>query len=217
MSEGQKHCVERMDAPNCNINQEAAKNPGVGREMAEMLLHAGFANARAVKALEGRNLPEYIDLPDILEVLVDQVAATKAMCLEQQEGMLLGQAVTLQHMFSRLIERASEQNLAEHHYQFLKLALRAQNQSRATLQALGDLRTPRSHVFARQANIAQNQQINHTHATPADSSKFNPNAQNELLEDDADGQRLDSRTESSTGRGDPALEAVATGHGAEDN
>lgn len=217
MSERKKHRAKRMNAPDDHMNLDADSNSGVGREMAETLLSTGFANARAIKALEGCKLPKDIDLPDILEALLGRVAATRGMGFERQEAMLLGQAVTLQHMFSRLIERASDQNLAEHHYQFLKLALRAQNQSRATLQALGDLRTPRSHVFARQANVAQNQQINHTHATPADSSKFTPNAQNELLEDDSDGQRLDSRTEGSTGRGDPALEAVATGHGAEDN
>lgn len=188
-----------------------------GGDMAKMLLTPGVASARAIRALEGRRLPKSIDLVDLRDALERQVATMRDKGSDQQEAMLWDQAVTLQQMFVRLIERAEQQNLADHHTKLLQLALRAQTQSRATLQALADLRTPRSHVFARQANVAQNQQINHMESPASPDSDKTQIEQNELLEGHASEQRLDTGTTSSTGTGNPAMETVGAFHRPEDS
>lgn len=69
----------------------------------------------------------------------------------------------------------------------MKLALRAQNQCRATLQTLSELKNPRPVAFVKQANISNGpQQVNNgqafansTHAGPRAGK--NQNQPNELL------------------------------------
>ncbi|WP_020146700.1 hypothetical protein [Thioalkalivibrio sp. ALJ15] len=180
-----------------------------GREMAEVLLTSGLSQARAIKALEGKGIPAKIEVSDLHEALdrhVQQMQANGG--TQAQEEMLWNQARTLEQLFVRLIERAANQTHVDNYDRLLRLALRAQNQSRSTLQALEALQSPKSHVFARQANVAQNQQINHTTSPNESAPEKIQNEQNELLEDDTHGQRLDTRTTGSTGTGDPAVEAV---------
>jgi hypothetical protein len=69
----------------------------------------------------------------------------------------------------------------------LKLALRAQNQTRTTWEAVSRLQNPA--VYMRQTNIAHNQQINNKPDNP----------QNKLLEQQH-GERLDFGTASAAGR-----------------
>ncbi|WP_018649519.1 MULTISPECIES: hypothetical protein [unclassified Thioalkalivibrio] len=197
-----------MTTKTSHADRDSSSKSNEGGDMAKMLLTPGVASARAIRALEGRRLPASIDIVDLKEALERQVAAMRDRGSDQQEAMLLDQAVTLQQMFVRLIERAEQQTLADHHSKLLQLALRAQNQSRTTLQALAELRTPRSHVFARQANVAQNQQINHMESPATPDSDKTQMTQNELLEEHSSEQRLDTRTTSSTGTGDPAMETV---------
>ncbi|WP_018648948.1 MULTISPECIES: hypothetical protein [unclassified Thioalkalivibrio] len=197
-----------MTTKTSHADRDSSSKSNKGGDMAKMLLTPGVASARAIRALEGRRLPASIDIVDLKEALERQVAAMRDSGSDQQEAMLLDQAVTLQQMFVRLIERAEQQTLADHYSKLLQLALRAQNQSRTTLQALADLRTPRSHVFARQANVAQNQQINHMESPATPDSDKTQMTQNELLEEHSSEQWLDTRTTSSTGTGDPAMETV---------
>ena len=68
------------------------------------------------------------------------------------EAMLSGQASALQAMFVRLSERAMEQTLMPNLEGFMRLALRAQSQCRATLETLAVLKNPPV-VYAKQANV----------------------------------------------------------------
>ncbi|MGM0553280.1 MAG: hypothetical protein ACQETK_05685 [Pseudomonadota bacterium] len=188
-----------------------------GVEMAQALLTSGFSQARAIKAMEGNQLPSDIDLVDLKEALDRQVQEMKAGGTGPQEEMLWNQAVTLQQLFVRLVERATNQTHADNYDRLFRLALRAQNQSRSTLQALADLRSPKSHVFAKQANVANNQQINHAPSFEAPCSEKSQNEQNELLEDRPNEQWLDTGTTRSTGEGDTALETVGEVDGTKDD
>ena len=85
--------------------------------------------------------------------------------------MLANQALALQSLFSRLTERALSQSAMTNIEAFMRLALRAQSQCRATLETLSSLNKAPT-VFANQANVATNQQINY--------------AQNQLLGDEAE-------------------------------
>lgn len=90
----------------------------------------------------------------------------------------------------------------------MKLALRAQNQSRATLETLGNIKQPRA-VFVKQANIAHgHQQVNNAHACENIKTQ---KEQNELLEV-TEYERMDTRTQSQAGGNDSSMEAVGTKH-----
>ena len=87
---------------------------------------------------------------------------------------------------------------------YLKLALRAQSQCRATLETLAEIKHPRSVAFVEQANIAHgHQQVNNA-PTRADEIE---NSQSKLLEQ-TDGERLDTGTTSTAGGADTPMEAV---------
>jgi len=174
-------------------------------------LTPGFSQARALKALEGQQLPKDIDLEHLKEALEEQVDSLREDdSTEHQEAMLYEQAVTLQSLFVRLIERAEAHSLGEHYKTLLQLALRAQNQSRATLQALSNVRSPSSHVFAKQANVANNQQINHAQSAEDPSAENLDYTQTEVLEKQPHEQWLDSRAPGEAGTGDSTLETVGT-------
>lgn len=102
-----------------------------------------------------------------------------------------------------LIARSNMSNCAVFE-RLLRLALKAQSNCRATAEALAAIQNPPT-VFARQANIANGpQQINNgTPSSRARKSTFEPN---ELLE--ANGERLDRGTQSTTGDCDQELAAV---------
>lgn len=84
----------------------------------------------------------------------------------------------------------------------MRMALRAQNQARATAETLAAVKNP-TVVFARQANIAHGpQQVNNT--TPRAE---NETAQNEVIEGVAH-EPMDARTPRAPSRSDKALETV---------
>ena len=94
---------------------------------------------------------------------------------------------------------------------YLKLALRAQNQWRSTLEALAAMKNPPV-VFVRQANIAHGPQQVNNHAAPAlaHAEKFE-NPQTELLENDH-GQRLDTGATAAASGSNQAMETVEAIH-----
>jgi hypothetical protein len=84
------------------------------------------------------------------------------------------------------------------------LALKSQNQSRNTLQALINLKQPASTQFIKQANIAQgHQQVNNL-------AEKNITLQNELLR--GNHEELDSGTTTTAKRIDTTLETVGKVH-----
>lgn len=105
----------------------------------------------------------------LADELSDQVAEITGGNLEPVEAMLICQAQTLDSLFNNLAWRA-HCNIKEHLHAaeaFMRLALKAQGQCRATLETLAAIKNPPV-IYARQANIANGpQQINNgvpTHA-----------------------------------------------------
>ena len=83
--------------------------------------------------------------------------------LREAEALLTAQAVTLNTMFTHLANPAAK---TEHDHKldrYLRLALKAQGQCRATLETLAEIKRPRT-VFAQQANVVAHgpQQVNNT-------------------------------------------------------
>jgi hypothetical protein len=127
------------------------------------------------------------------------------------EKMLLSQATALQTIFTSLARRASTQEQLKHYEVFLNLGLKAQSQSRATLQALIELKLPRQAVFAKQANIAQGHQQVNNGTSDASRTEETHVSKNKLLEDKTNGGTyLDATPTTATSESDKAMATVAT-------
>ena len=123
--------------------------------------------------------------------LTKQIARVNTGDLGRAEGMLIAQAHTLDELFNNLARRAYP-NLGEYinaAETYLRLALKAQSQCRATLETLAAIKNPPI-VFARQANVTTGpQQIHNGTATSSRAGEIeNEQSQlsgsgNELLPD----------------------------------
>lgn len=145
-------------------------------------------NAAAVIAAYGEPFGEQ-DLGALAESLAESVGEVNGGDMKRCEAMLLTQAHALQAIFMNLARRAVKQEYLRNYETYLRLALKAQGQCRATLETLATMKNPPI-VYARQANIAQGpQQVNNGMPTPSrtreienDQSKLSGN-DNELLPD----------------------------------
>ena len=106
------------------------------------------------------------------------------------EAMLVAQANSLQTMFVSLGRKATTQSGLAQYTSMFNLALKAQAQSRATIQALIELKYPKQATFVKQANISNgHQQINNGQTNKETSTRAPAHAQiieqahNELLND----------------------------------
>ena len=139
------------------------------------------------------------------------------------EAMLLCQAIALQAIFSKIALHAATQPTFRQQEASLRLALKAQAQSRATLEALNEVRNPRAVAFVRQTNVAHNQQINNggDHGTAgldiAHGKSETTIQPNEQLEAPKHGEWMDTRTTGKSIAGDSSLAAVATVDRAKDS
>lgn len=123
------------------------------------------------------------------------------------ESMLVGQANALQTIFVSLARRAANQEYLKQYEIYLKLALKAQNQSRMTLETLAKMKNPPV-IFAKQANITQgggNQQVNNGVPAPGSHAGKTINQQNELLEVNNGSETVDSRATSGAIGKNPAM------------
>jgi hypothetical protein len=103
-------------------------------------------------------------------------------------------------MFTSLARRAKAQEKLLQYETHMQFALKAQNQCRATLQALVQLKQPSNTTFVKQANIAQgHQQVNNL-------AEKNITPQNELLKDSY--AELDTGTTTTPKGIDTTLEAL---------
>ena len=100
----------------------------------------------------------------------------------------------------------------------MRLALEAQSQCRTTIEAIAEIKNPRSVAFVKQANIAVNQQVNNgDEATLRTRARTRENEipQNKLLRD-TKYETLDARGTVTTSGINSALETVGTGNRAAD-
>ena len=130
------------------------------------------------------------------------------------EAMLYGQAKVLETMFTSLARRAANQDGLKQFQANLTLALKAQAQCRATLEALAEIKNPRPVQFVKQANMTTGpQQVNNAYAGTPSHSGIQSGAgniqseQNKLLESDH-GNYLDTRAQDAAGRANPCMATV---------
>lgn len=179
--------------------------------LADGLATAAFTALRFAKPDHGQ-----LSLTEMVSAVRDHGTAVNAGDMAGLERMLVGQTVALNAIFGELARRAAL-NLGEHLPAaeiYLKLALKAQSQSRATAETLAAIKQGPV-VIARQANINNGgqQQVNNG-PTPARAEK-SKNQHNKLLAEGADGGTyLDGSSTAAAGRADPRLAPVGAQHGA---
>lgn len=130
------------------------------RNIAKVTLAPSTAATRIVNAIEGRLFGENLDIVAAVDVLKAAEKSIHGGDLRGPESMLIDQATALQSLFVRLVEWGWSQSQATHVDTMLRLALRAQNQCRMTLETLSNIKNPPV-VYARQANVTTGpQQVN---------------------------------------------------------
>ena len=159
------------------------------------------------------------DLGELITGLKEQVRQVQDGNMGRVEAMLYGQAMTLQTIFTSLARKAVAQEYLKQFQANLSLALKAQAQCRATLEALAEIKNPRPVSFVKQANIANGpQQVNNgvtTETVPVRAGTHahagqNTGQKNELLEHQH-GNYLDTGAQGTAGGADTHLEAVEAG------
>jgi hypothetical protein len=159
-----------------------------------------------------------LDLSGLIDSLSEQIALSRDGDMQRAEAMLIAQAHTLDAIFNDLARRAIRAEFMKNLDCYLKLALRAQSQCRATWEALLAIKNPPMMGYVRQANITHGpQQINNqsTDQNGAPRARKKKNLQNELLENN-DGERLDLRTAVKTIQNDQEMATVGEVNGAQD-
>lgn len=147
------------------------------------------------------------DLAELARGLREQTKRVHGGDMRVVEAMLYGQAVALQTVFTSLSRRAADQEYLKQFQAYLTLAFKAQAQCRATLEALAEIKNPRSVAFVKQANLGSNVQVNNGTPTADSRARKFATRSNELLEAEY-GQGLDAGTTGSAIGLDTHLEAV---------
>jgi hypothetical protein len=146
-----------------------------------------------------------VDLSGLVDALTEQTRASSEGNQKQAEAMLTPQAHVLDALFNRLTRIAMNAEHLDTADRYLKLALRAQSQCRATWEAISAIQNPPMAGYVAQANIARNQQINYE--TTRAGARENQNPPNKQLEK-TDGERLEFGKEGTSVIADPAVETV---------
>ena len=108
-----------------------------------------------------------LDLSGLIDSLTEQTRACSEGDLKRSEAMLTAQAHTLDAIFNNLARRAINAKYMDELEPYLKLALRAQSQCRATWEGLATIKNPPVMGYVRQANVAHGpQQVNNASAAP---------------------------------------------------
>jgi hypothetical protein len=160
---------------------EIIQRPGVteDRLISDLIADGEATNASTALRFVSSDHGE-LSLTDMVASLRDHGEAVNRGDLTAAERMLNAQAVALNVMFAELARRAAL-NMGTHlgaTETYLRLALKAQSQSRATVEALAAIKNPPV-VYARQANINNGgqQQVNNGAAPtslPPVTSALNP-------------------------------------------
>lgn len=147
-----------------------------------------------------------LDLAGLTASLIEQTKAIGDENLSRAEEMLTTQAHTLDAIFNNLARRAINSKYINHLDRYLKLALRAQSQCRATWETLATIKNPPVMGYVKQANIAHGpQQVNNAPPTSEPTrTRENENSQNKLLEE-IPSERLDTGTKGTAGSSDSEL------------
>ena len=128
----------------------------MSQQKARLVTHSSAASSTVKQYANAGDDLNSLDLLAELRRAGDEAVAGD---LNRYERMLASQALTLDSMFHNLAERAGRQQMPSSMEMLLRMALKAQSQARATVEALAAIKNPMPYI--RQANIAHgHQQVN---------------------------------------------------------
>ncbi len=155
-----------------NLDCTTDSDEELAKKSAELFIDPVVAATRIICVSEDKSgLARVLDVPSLASVVREQVSQGKIILKDQIDEFLLSYSVSLQAIFVRLTEKGMQSQDPLIAQSWLKLALRAQNQCRVSLEALSVLRSP-SIVYAKRANIAAGpQQVNHLNRAMIRSGK----------------------------------------------
>ena len=202
---------------------QVTARPGVSEDrlMADVATDGIASNASTAIAFMRHEQPG-LSLTDMVHSLQQQGRRVNGNDFAQQEQMLNAQCNTLNTSFAELCRRAAL-NMGEYPdamERYLRLALKAQSQCRATVETLATIKNPP--VFTRQVNIAHGpQQVNNGILSDPKGDARQPTyahgkteiEQTKLLAEDRNGGTLmDAGTAATAAGGDSAVEALGAVH-----
>jgi len=181
--------------------------PGESQEaLAARALLRPTLNAALVVGQYGKKFSNIeLQLTDLVAELSAQSDAVQHGDLGRSETMLIAQAHSLDAIFAKLAELAMLNFFKNFDAgdRFMRLALKAQSQSRATLETLSAIKNPPV-VIARQANVTSGPQQVNNGMPLARENVIEPN---KLLEH-SNGKWLDGRATGNAGGSHQAMETV---------
>jgi hypothetical protein len=157
------------------------------------------------------------ELREEMEELVAEVAKGDT---SRPESLLLLQAISLDAIYGDLARLAYKNwNSLDVAERLLRLAFKAQSQSRMTVESLAELKNPRSTVIARQANVSGgHQQVNNDFGAAdraGPRTRDTESEQSKLLEQ-TNGERLDTGAAGHAIGRDSAMATVGAIHRPDD-
>lgn len=187
------------------LTVKALKGETQARAMARISLTPNVKAAITLRAASKPTLGDLV-LNDLADELASCIAAARNDDLSWLKEVLAAQAVVLDGLFHDLAQRGLLNagvclNAAE---AYMRLAIKAQSQCRATVEALNAMKHLPNVNVVRQANVGQNVQL-----TSRVVSAKSETEQSELMEGQH-GERLDDRAARQAGATDSAMATVGT-------
>lgn len=214
---GKKEMAEKRVTPPVPMDKKMKSQVVAG-----LINDAAFACGNVIANFSGPALEYYekVSVEDVVDSLRKSIKAVQDGDLAGMEAMLISQALALQAMFTTLASRAVAQRSRDNVASLMQLALKAQSQSRATIEALTNLKFPRSTIFAKQANIASgHQQVNNgTVADPTSRAHedISPPQNKQLAHEVLNGRSdVDGGSTPTAGRSNKKLASVEIINGAD--
>lgn len=198
---------EPTTAKDSTVRLETQPGKTSARAVAEAVVSGTLVNATLVTRFNQSLPKDMLDLTECMNVIKATVGEVQAGDLRAGEALLTGQAVALNAIFSEMARRAAV-NMGEHlgaTETYMRLALKAQSQCRATVETLAAMKNPPV-VFARQANINHGGQLQVNNgaqaqggASPALAPARESQPEHSKLLEASHGERLDFGTQSAAG------------------
>ena len=196
--------------PRNQITLQAYPDENPDDIIARELTRPAISAAGTIQAMKGDNH----EVNALARELRRQADAVNGGSMVRAEGMLIAQAHTLDEIFNNLARRA-HLNMGEYinaAETYMRLALKAQSQCRATLETLAAIKNPPI-VYAKQANISSGpQQVNN--GIPAPSHAGEKLIEQTKLSGGGNELCQNTGTPALAGRVDKAVETVGAIHGA---
>lgn len=211
---------EAVEAPKANktraLNFVVGPDTTVDRVSAEMALGPLVGNMSTALDYSTALMGDLV-LQDCVDVMADDIKAVNSGDLSKLEGMLTAQAHALDAMFNHYAKKAfHEAKFLPQLESYSRLAMKAQAQCRTTVEAIAEIKAPKSATFIKQANIAHQQQVNNgpgaDTGTPAAAREKDITPTKELLIKERHAALDTGRASKAVGI-DSELEALGARHG----